>query len=223
MAETKKSKQPEAYKRRKADFFGRVFKVTPDVLIPRPETEGMVEMVLSLAGQEYLYGVKVPPRVLPARPKILDVGTGSGCVAVTLKLELLDSKVLACDISDKALGVARFNAKKMGARVDFVKSDLLQNVQGKFDVVVANLQYVDRSWEWLDKEALGFEPELALYAGDRGLEVIFRLLRQVRGRTKYLILEADPCQHERIVKEAKSQGFENLEIRGYQLLFGIRG
>lgn len=220
----KESKKPKAYTEGRAEFYGREFLVTPDVLIPRPETEAMVDMVLSLAGKSYLPGVAVPDAVLPANPRILDVGTGSGCVAVTLKLELPGAEVTACDVSEKALKVAMENAEKLGVGggetgVKFVKSNLLSAVGkcDKFDVIVANLPYVDRGWEWL--KGIEYEPEIALYAGDGGMELIFRLLEQARGWTKYLILEADPCQHEKIVSFAEKRDYKLLRINGFQLLF----
>ena len=222
----KESKKPKAYVEGRAEFYGREFLVTPDVLIPRPETEAMVDMVLSLAGKPYLPGVVVPDAVLPANPRILDVGTGSGCVAVTLKLELPGAEVTACDVSEKALKVAVKNAEKWGmdgeeTGVEFVKSDLLSALKKRddFDLIVANLPYVDRSWGWLDEEVLGYEPEVALYAEDGGLEVIFRLLEQAQNRTRFLILEADPCQHERIVSFAEKRDYKLLRINGFQLVF----
>lgn len=214
------SKKPKAYVDGVAEFYGREFLVTPEVLIPRPETEAMVDMVLSLYGKEYLPGVAVPPRVLPESPRILEVGTGSGCVAVTLKLELPEAEVFACDISLSALEVARENARRFKTEVEMVESDLLSAYGkcDKFDVIVANLPYVSREWGWLDKEALGFEPDLALYAEDGGLEIIFRLFEQVQNRTSYLIIEADPVQHERIKEEIKKYKYKIEKINGYQML-----
>ncbi len=214
---------PKAYKDGKAEFYGREFMVSPDVLIPRPETETMVEMVLSLAGKAYLPGVKAPERKLPKNPKILDVGTGSGCIAITLKLELPEALLSAVETSEKAIEVAQRNAKQLKADVSFRKSNLLSAVETseKFDVIVANLPYVDRDWEWLkepESRAIKYEPELALFAENGGLELIFRLIDEIKGRTKYLILEADPVQHEKIVVYAKSRGFKFLEIRGFQIL-----
>ena len=231
----KESKKPKAYVDGVVEFYGREFLVSSDVLIPRPETEVAVDLVLSLYGKAYLPGVSVSPRVLPESPRILDVGTGSGCIAVTLKLEIPEAEVFGCDVSTAALTVARENARKLGAEVELFESDLLAFSRGgggdwsaerisaklarKFDVIVANLPYVDREWEWLDEEALGFEPETALYAEDGGLALIYRLLEQARGKTKYLVLEADPCQHERIASRAESQGYQLLKTSGFQLLF----
>ena len=210
---------PRPYKDGFKEFYGRDFIVSPDVLIPRPETETAVEMILSLAGKQYLSGVMVPERVLPKHPRILDVGTGSGCVAVTLKLELAEAELVACDISKPALVIARKNAKKFDASVEFVESDLLENIRGKFDVIFANLPYVDRDWDWIS--GVEFEPEIALYAEDGGLRIINALLEQVVGKTNYLVLEADPVQHERILKKAESLNMKHLETRGYQLLFAV--
>lgn len=216
---------PEAYKRGFQDFYGRDFFVSPDVLIPRPETEAAIDEVLLLAGKPYLSGMKVTERKLPKNPVIFDVGTGSGCIAITLKLEIPEAEVVAIDISEKALTVAQKNAEKLQANVEFLKSDLLSNYQGKTpDVIVANLPYVDKDWEWLDKEALSVEPELALFANNRGLELIFRLIDQIEAiktnKKMWIILEADPCQHAAIIEYARSKGLAHQKTSGFQLVFG---
>ncbi|MBQ3293746.1 HemK family protein methyltransferase [Candidatus Saccharibacteria bacterium] len=230
----KESKKPKAYVSGVCEFYGREFLVSPDVLIPRPETEAAVDLVLSLYGKSYLSGVSVPERVLPLKPRILDVGTGSGCIAATLKLEIPEAEVFAADASVRALEMARKNARKLGAEVEFFESDLLEFNRGgegdwsaerisaklapKFDVIVANLPYVDREWEWVDEEALSYEPATALYAEKGGLELIFKLLEQARGRTNYLIIEADPCQHEKILEVARRNDFELKKHGGFCLL-----
>ena len=203
---------------RLSDFYGRSFLITPDVLIPRPETEMIVDAVLNLVGKPYLPGVKPSQAVLPEDLTVVDVGTGSGCIAVTLKLELPKARVVAVDISDEALRVAEENAKKLAAKVEFVKSDLLDKIDFDPDVVVANLPYVDENWDWIDKEALAKEPAIALYAKNGGLELIYKLIDQVAKRKiPHLILEADPCQHERIVNYAKKKGLGLAETRGFAL------
>lgn len=203
-----------------SDFYGRDFIVNSDVLIPRPETEMMIDAVLNLVGKPYLTGVKPSEAVLPKDLKIVDVGTGSGCIAVTLKLELPEARVVAADVSGKALDVARENANKLGAGVEFIKSDLLDKVDFMPDLVVANLPYVDENWEWLDKEALSHEPSLALYAENGGLELIYKLIDQVAERKiKHLVLEADPCQHERIIDYADKKGLTHGETRGFAISF----
>ncbi len=208
------------------NFYGRDFIVTPDVLIPRPETEQIIDMVLSLAGKPYLPGVKPSSRKLPGNPRILEVGTGSGCIAITIKKELPEAEILATDISLPAVKVAQKNAEKFGVDSDiFIISNLLENVKftpdNKPDLVVANLPYVDENWPWVDKVALSSEPSLALYAKDGGLELIKKLIDQVSDeKIQYLILEADPSQHEEIEKYAKS--YRLIDLRGFILTFSFK-
>lgn len=198
----RKNGEPLAYIFGFKEFYGRRFLVDKNVLIPRPETEEIIEIIKKL------------------KPKrILDVGTGSGCVAVTLKLENPEAEVFAVDVSGSALKKAKENAENFSADVNFLKSDLLDRVDENFDVIVANLPYVDKNWEWIKKDELGFEPELALYAENGGLELIFKLLKQAENRCQYLILEADPCQHERIIAEAEKNGFKNRGKDGFILTF----
>lgn len=212
---------PKAYKEGFQDFYGRNFLVTPDVLIPRPETEQIIDTVLNLAGKSYLPGVKPGPNQLPENPIILDIGTGSGCIAITIKKELPEAEVYATDISEKALEIAQKNAQNHGVSIPFIISHLCQKVKTNEiptpDIIIANLPYVDKAWDWLDKEALFYEPKEALYAEDHGLKLIKELIDQAANlHVPRLILEADPCQHEEIVNFAK--GKYNLEgIRGFIL------
>ena len=200
------------------DFYGRDFIVTPDVLIPRPETEQIIDAVLNLAGKPYLPGVKPAPRVLPKNPVILDVGTGSGCIAITLKMEIPEAEIKAVDISKPALKIAQKNALKFGVDPNFfIISNLLENVKFTPDVIVANLPYVDENWDWLDKESLNKEPKIALYAKEGGLELIKKLIDQSTEKgVKYLILEADPCQHEKIIDYINNK-YKLIDKRGYIL------
>lgn len=203
----------------KINFYGRDFIITPDVLIPRPETEMIVDAVLNLAGRSYLPGVKPGPKILPNNPQILDVGTGSGCIAITLALELPGASITASDISESALAVAQQNAEVLNTKINFTQSDLLDNISTDYDLIVANLPYVDENWDWLDKKALAKEPAIALYAKDGGLALIKSLISQAgKRKTKFLILEADPCQHERIINYATNCGYPLLETRGFCLV-----
>lgn len=208
---------PKAYKNGYQDFYGRDFLVTPDVLIPRPETEQIIDAVLNLAGKPYLPGVSPSLRILPENPVILDVGTGSGCIATTIKKELPEAKVYATDISEKALKIAQKNADKHSAPISLIISHLLNNVKFTPDIIVANLPYVDENWDWLDKEALSHEPSIALYTKDHGLKLIKELINTAN--SKYLILEADPCQHYEIINYAAKKGLQHLETRGFILTF----
>lgn len=152
------------------EFFGREFRVSPDVLIPRPETEHLVEEVLRLH----------PDR--SAHLRIADVGTGSGILAITLALEYPQSKVLALDISREALHVARSNAEVLGAdNVRFAESDLLGAAEAEdpFDLIVSNPPYIPLAEAAeLHAQVRDHEPHLALFGGSDGLGVIRRLLQQ---------------------------------------------
>lgn len=146
---------PTQYITGKQEFYGREFHVTPDVLIPRPETEHVIEAALECSAQS-----------------ILDVGTGSGAIAVTLALEK-KTRVTATDISPAALSVARGNAERLGAAVEFLECDLIPS--GTFDLIVSNPPYVGRT-ESLPREVAEHEPDVALYAGDDGLAIYRRLI-----------------------------------------------
>ena len=188
-----------------------------DVLTPRPETEQIIDEVLSLCGKPILPGVKPKKPVLDTEDlKILDVGTGSGCIAITLSLELPKAKIYASDISEKALKIATKNAQNLGASITTIISHLLEKVNITPDIIVANLPYVDKNWDWLDKESLKSDPDIALYAKDGGLELIKKLIGQAN--SKYLILEADPSQHQEIVDYAKNK-YKLLKTNGFILVF----
>lgn len=209
---------PEAYLKGTQNFYGRDFLVTKDVLIPRPETEQLIDMVLNLAGKPYLPGVKPSPRKLPLSPTILDVGTGSGCIAITLAKELPESKITATDISEKALRIAKKNAAMHGTPISFIISHLLKKVKFTPDIIVANLPYVDEKWDWLDKESLNHEPKEALYAKDHGLGLIKELIDTAN--SEFLILEADPSQHGSIIDYAKNK-YDLIDTKGFILGFRL--
>lgn len=152
--------EPVAYLVGSREFYGRDFAVGPAVLIPRPETELLVDLVkAALSGA--------------AAPRILDLGTGSGCLAITLALELPQAKVVALDRSPEALAVARDNAERLGARVDFLESDWFAAVAGEhFDCIVANPPYIADGDPHLAEGDLRFEPAMALSCGPDGLDAI---------------------------------------------------
>jgi release factor glutamine methyltransferase len=157
--------EPIQYIIGETEFSGLPFRVTPDVLIPRPETEHLVEKVLEFAAN------------FPA-PRIVDVGTGSGCIAIALAHKFPHAAITAIDLSRSALAVARENAKRNGVDLRFLEGDLLMPVaEEQFEIVVSNPPYVpsaDR--DTLSVEVRDYEPLLALFAGDDGLEVYRRLI-----------------------------------------------
>lgn len=199
------------------NFYGRNFYVDKNVLTPRPETEQIIDEVLKLCGKPILPGVKPEKPVLdPKNLTILDVGTGSGCIAITLSLELPEATIYASDISKKALKIAEKNAKNLSASITTIISYLCKNVNITPDVTVANLPYVDKNWDWLDKDALKQDPDIALYADDHGLKLIKELLDTAN--SKYLILEADPSQHQKIIEYAKKT-YKHEKTNGFVLVF----
>lgn len=206
-----------AHLQNKVNFYGQDFYVDKNVLTPRPETEQIVDEVLSLCGKPILPGVKPAKAVLsPKDLKILDVGTGSGCIAITLALKLPEAKIYASDISETALKIAQKNARNLGASITTIISYLCKNVNITPDIIVANLPYVDQNWEWLDKKSLREDPDIALYANDHGLKLIKELIDTAN--SKYLILEADPCQHQEIIEYIKNK-YKLLKINNFVLVF----
>lgn len=235
------------------EFYGRYFEVNREVLIPRPETENLVDLTLELMrGARNDFGDKEPydgglrkkglkealngsrEQKRDEKAQILEVGTGSGCIAVILAQELPETEVLAVDVSENALEVAGRNNGRYGRKVRMWQSDLLDDVRNwdKMTLIVANLPYVDRNWEWLDQRSLGYEPDLALYAERGGLALYEKLLRQIKERIedagreaeekvqlRYLVAEADPCQHERLEELAAKYGWRMIKREGYGLAF----
>jgi release factor glutamine methyltransferase len=171
------------------EFWGLDFMVTPAVLIPRPETEHVIETVLHLARAAR---APSPAACLP----IVEVGTGSGCIAVALAKELPQAEIHATDISSAALEIARANAARhqLESRVHFLQTDVLQGLEhGAFDLVVSNPPYVGESEEdQVQLEVRKFEPRQAVFAGPTGLEFIERLIAQAHDALKpggWLVME----------------------------------
>lgn len=150
-------------------FYGRNFKVTPDVLIPRPETESLLERALDHAS-----GLN--------KPNIIDVGTGSGAIAISLAAELRGAKITASDISRAALRIAHENAQRHGQPdIRFIQADLLATFDAQFNMICANLPYIPTS-ELQNLQVARWEPGEALDGGESGLEIISTLLHQSKER-----------------------------------------
>ena len=156
------------------EFWGLDLLVSPAVLIPRPETEHLVETVLELVKQ------REPEEKL----RLIDVGTGSGCIALALASELTQAEIHACDLSDEALEMARANAARLGLenRIAFRKSDLLSAYAGEtFDFVVSNPPYVGESEaDKVQRQVREFEPKVAVFSGQEGMDIYRRLIPQAK-------------------------------------------
>ncbi|MGD0930064.1 MAG: peptide chain release factor N(5)-glutamine methyltransferase [Candidatus Korobacteraceae bacterium] len=189
------------------EFWGLDFVVSPAVLIPRPETEHLVETVLELArGTE--------------RPKLVDIGTGSGCVALALAHELKDVEVYAVDVSAEALALARANAARLGldGRVLFLQSNVLEALAGvhDFDFVVSNPPYVGfGEADKVQKSVRDFEPRVAVFAGEQGLDVIRRLIEQAHRALKpggWLALEIGYSMRDAVVNLLSPTMWEDVRV-----------
>jgi release factor glutamine methyltransferase len=175
LVERRAAREPMAYLLGRQEFWGLMFEVTPAVLIPRPETELIVEAALELCPAD-------------ASLRVADVGTGSGCLAVALAREWADARIFATDVSSEALVVARTNAVRHGVqdRVTFVQCDLLSDElfrRQTFNLIAANPPYVpEADRPALQPEVREHEPAAALFAGPDGLSIINRLLPQSAGK-----------------------------------------
>ena len=199
--------EPVAYITGVREFYGREFIVTRAVLIPRPETEGVIEAVPAgaLAGRE------------TGAPVALDIGTGSGCLAITLALEHPAARVIATDVSAEALAIARENAQRLGADVEFVESPLVASGLPPLDLIVTNPPYVpERDRESLSPDVRDFEPAQALFAGEDGLDVIRALLPHARAALKTggaLVMEIGAGQAGTVTRLVADAGLRLLTIR----------
>jgi release factor glutamine methyltransferase len=205
--ERRASGEPLQYITGVQDFFGREFRVTPDVLIPRPETELLVEAAIEVAGRT---------------PFICDVGTGSGCIAITLLSEISEARVVAVDKSPAAIEVAKWNAENISVseRAVFVVSDCFDALDPgdyQFDLVVSNPPYVSEAMmAGLQREVRDHEPLMALSAGADGLTVIRRLLQEAPAFLKndgHLIMEIGFDQGEAVTELVDRGVWQLLEIK----------
>lgn len=200
---------PLAYIRGRAAFFGREFSVNNHVLVPRPETEAVIELVL-----------KAP---LPPHPMIADIGCGSGCIGITVALELPHTNVMLYDIDSAALTVAEQNAKALNASVRLKQQDLLTKCDDHFDILLANLPYVPDDYPV--NPAAKHEPKQALYSGSDGLNHYRKLWQQIAARgdkPAYVILEALPDQHAHLAEFAQSAGYALADAKDFALSFSTR-
>jgi release factor glutamine methyltransferase len=188
--------EPVAYLLGEREFYGRPFRVTPATLIPRPETELLVEAALNRA---------------PANARVLDIGTGTGCIAITLKLERPHWQVTAVDLSADALAVARSNGQRLGADIEWLASDLFSTFSGRtFDLIVSNPPYVAEADPHLSRGDVRFEPRTALTSGADGLNTLREIVKQAPAHLSnggWLLLEHGWNQGEAVGRLLAEAGF----------------
>ncbi len=202
--ERRRKREPIQYILGKAFFFNSEFIVSPAVLIPRPETEIMVEKLIE---------------ILPENGVMADIGCGSGCIGISVALERPDVEVYSFEISSEALKIARLNAEKLHAsNIHFIESDLFASCPAniRFDAVGANLPYVPLSdYAVCQQEVRDYEPQLALTADDDGLEIILRCAGELAGFMKRggkVFFEIDPSQDRRLQNYLDGTGWKKAEI-----------
>lgn len=203
--------EPLAYIRGKSEFYGREFIVSPATLQPRPETETLIDQLIKLK--------------LPTKPIIADIGTGSGAIAITAKLEIPNAIVLATDIQAEALKIAKQNAEKFKAGVAFYQGNLLEPILGKkVDVILANLPYVPN--RFTINQAAMQEPAIAIFGGEDGLDYYRELFKQVaefHTKPYWIITEILPFQHHELTKFAHNSNYDLLETEDFIQAYRLKG
>ncbi|MBI2821400.1 MAG: peptide chain release factor N(5)-glutamine methyltransferase [Acidobacteria bacterium] len=205
--------KPLAYVTGRREFYGRDFLVSPAVLIPRPETELLVEQGLKIfAGSGVASGTAGEPPLLLA-----DIGTGSGCIAVTLAVEVARARVVATDTSESALEVAARNAEILGVadRVRFCRVDLLPRGKERFDGIFSNPPYVATGDSRLAEDVRKYEPAAALFAGETGMEMYERIVPLAARRLKaggWLLLELNYRAEQPVRRLLQASLWQNVQV-----------
>jgi release factor glutamine methyltransferase len=199
--DVRRDRVPLAYITGHKEFYGRLFTVTPQVLVPRPESEEIITLLRNQLGDTTsLPGIDAK--------RLIDIGTGSGCLGITAKLLYPELDVTLLDTSKAALAVCEKNAELFGASVATMQSDLVKDYPFSPDIVLANLPYVDKSWE--RSPETDNEPAEALFAQNDGLALIEKCFEQLSHRMNsggIAIFEADPRQWPAITRIATENGF----------------
>lgn len=212
--------EPLAYIRGKTEFYGREFLINNAVLEPRPESEAIIELLKEL----------VDSRHQPADRKyiILDIGTGSGALAVSAKLEIPEAEVIATDIDPKCLWVAGQNSKKHRVNIKLFSGNLLEPLTPLHHnpvVILANLPYVPDGFT-INQAAMN-EPKIAIFGGKDGLDIYRSLFRQIAGilqglkKPKYILTESLPSQHDKLKKIAQETGYQLKTTNDFIQLFEV--
>lgn len=199
--ERRKAGEPVQYIVNKADFYGLEFFVKKGVLIPRFDTENLVEKALSF---------------IKDGDRILDMCTGSGCIALTLLYYKKNISAVGCDISDEALSIAKENAERLNLKADFVKSDLFEKVEGKFDVIVSNPPYIETDVViTLENQVKDFEPKNALDGGADGLNFYRIIAKEAKNYLKEggrIVFEIGYNQGESVPEILKREGYSKIIV-----------
>lgn len=206
LVKRRRAHEPIAYLRGEREFYGRPFRVDARVLIPRPDTEALVDVALERSAHVSL------------SMRMLDLCTGSGCVAVTMARQRPTSRVLATDISKDALSVASTNAYRLGAyNVAFVESDLFERVEGRFDVITANPPYIaSEEIPTLMADVRDFEPKLALDGGADGLDLIRKIIERAPNHLEpggVLAMEIGIGESNAVQALYEAAGYKEIEVR----------
>lgn len=245
--ERRSKHEPLAYIRGKSEFYGRSFIVTADTLVPRPETETMFDLLKQIINLQNTSLLEVEPltaltnvlqprgetetmielpigaRVKDEGLKVVDVGTGSGALAITVKLEFPNVEVIATDISAACLKIADQNAKNLEADIKFYCGDLLKPLSQHLThetLLLCNLPYVPNSYS-INKAAT-HEPKLALFGGVDGLDLYKRLFHQAKNMQyppKYILAESLPAQHKNLQSIAKSASYQQQTVSDFIQVF----
>lgn len=205
LVERRAAREPLQYITGEQEFMGLAFRVTPDVLIPRQDTELLVEQALPLC----------------AGKRVLDVCTGSGCVLIALAHYGRTAEAVGADISPAALTVAAENGEKHGVRAEWVRSDLLASVEGEFDVITANPPYITAGeMRTLMPEVGAHEPKLALFGGEDGLSLYRRLVPEAKKHLAagteaggWLLVEIGCAQGEAVARLFSENGFRDVSVQ----------
>ncbi|WP_345166434.1 peptide chain release factor N(5)-glutamine methyltransferase [Nibribacter koreensis] len=201
--------EPVQYVLGEASFYGREFQVSPAVLIPRPETEELVQMVIQ--AHKHTPGMK-----------LLDIGTGSGCIPITLSLELPTAQVWGLDVSPDALAIAQLNGQQLGSSVQWLHQDILQEIPAlephSLDAVISNPPYVlEEEKELMRENVLAFEPHLALFVPNHDPLLFYRRIAQVaKGLLKpqgKLYFEINERYAQETAAMLQEQGYQKIEVR----------
>jgi release factor glutamine methyltransferase len=210
LIERRMKREPLAYVRGKGWFYGRFFDVTPDVMIPRPESESFINLL---------------KQIIEDGPTIIDVGTGSGCLAITAKLELPKAEIIAIDLSQKALKIAKQNAKNHHADIQFHHGSLLEPLLSSTfhlppSILMTNLPYVPEGL--ITSPEITHEPSNALFSGKDGLDhyrALWQQITELKNKPHYILTESLESQHKALIKLAQKSGYKLVKTEVLVQLF----